>query len=103
MPADRSTSDPPACGGDAAPFPRAWIFLHHGLLVLLLLAGTVHAVLASALSHLDRLEEAQSEIAAARAQKPDLTLSYIVKSLPTKPPGNLTTYLDGLRRIGLGD
>jgi adenylate cyclase len=62
-----------------------------------------HAVLASALSHLDRLEEAQSEIAAARAQKPDLTLSYIEKTLPTKPPGDLRTYLDGMRRIGLGD
>ena len=62
-----------------------------------------YAVLASALSHLDRLEEAQSEIAAARTQKPDLTLSYIIKTQPTTKRGDLKTYLDGLRRIGLGD
>ncbi len=62
-----------------------------------------YAVLASALSHLGRSEEAQSAIAAARTQKPDLTLSYIVKTLPTKPPGDLKAYLDGLRRAGLGD
>jgi adenylate cyclase len=62
-----------------------------------------YAVLASALSHLGRSEEAQSAIAAARAQKPDLTLSYIVKTLPTKPPGDLTIYLEGLRLAGLED
>ena len=62
-----------------------------------------HAVLASALSHLGRLEEARSAIAAARAQKPDLTLSYIVKTVPTKPPGDLTSYLEGLRLAGLDE
>jgi adenylate cyclase len=60
-----------------------------------------HAVLASALSHLGRSEEAQSALAAARAQKPDLTLSYIAKTVPTKPPGGLTGYLEGLRLAGL--
>jgi len=60
-----------------------------------------HAALASALSHLGRLEEARAALAAARAQKPDLTLSYIVKIVPTKPPGDLTTYLEGLRLAGL--
>jgi hypothetical protein len=60
-----------------------------------------HAVLASALSHLGRLDEARSAIAAARAQKPDLTLSYIVTTVPTKPPGDLTRYLEGLRLAGL--
>ncbi len=60
-----------------------------------------HALLASALGNLDRLEEARAAAAAALGQKPDLSLSYLEKTLPTKEPGGLAPYLDGLRKAGL--
>ena len=60
-----------------------------------------HAVLASALAHLDRLDEASAAIADALEFKPDLTLSYIARMLPTKAPDGLALYLGGLRTAGL--
>jgi len=60
-----------------------------------------YAVLASALGNLGQIEEARTAIDEARQQKPDLSLSYLEKTLPTKQPGGLQAYLDGLRKAGL--
>ena len=60
-----------------------------------------YAALASALGNLDQIEEAQTAIDQARQQKPDLSLSYLEKTLATKQPGKLQPYLDGLRKAGL--
>jgi len=60
-----------------------------------------HAVLASALGNLGQIEEARTAVNEALQQKPDLSLSYLEKTLPTKQPGELQPYLDGLRKAGL--
>jgi adenylate cyclase len=60
-----------------------------------------HAVLAAALAHLDRMEEARAAATAALDELPDLSLAYLEKSLPTKQPDGLAPYLDGLRLAGL--
>ena len=59
------------------------------------------ATLASALANLDRLGEAREALAAAYDQKPDLTLAYVIKTVPTKKPGGIDIYLEGLRKAGL--
>ena len=58
-------------------------------------------MLAAPLAHLGRIEEAQTAVEAALAAKPDLSLAYLAKTLPTKQPGGLEPYLDGLRKAGL--
>jgi len=60
-----------------------------------------HSVHAAALAQLGRLDEARDAVAAALEAMPDLTLSYLAKTLPTKQPGGLDPYLDGLRKAGL--
>jgi adenylate cyclase len=60
-----------------------------------------HTVLAAPLAHLGRIEEARAAVKAALEQKPDLSLSYLKKTVPTKHPGGLDPYLDGLRKAGL--
>ncbi len=60
-----------------------------------------HAVLAAALANLGRIEEARAAVAVALERKPDLSLAYLEKTLPTKHPGGLDPYLDGLRKAGL--
>jgi len=60
-----------------------------------------YAVLAAALGNLGRIEEARSAIAGALEQKPDLSISYLEMTLPTKQPGGLQQYLEGLRKAGL--
>ena len=60
-----------------------------------------HAVLAAALGNLSRLDEARMAVERALEEKPGLSLSYIAKTLPTKEPGGLDPYLDGLRKAGL--
>ncbi len=60
-----------------------------------------HAVLAAALAHLGQMDEARAAIAAALEQKPDLSLAYLAKTLPTKEPDGLEPYLEGLRKAGL--
>jgi len=60
-----------------------------------------HAVHAAALAHLGRIDEARAAAAAAREALPDLSVSYLVKTLPTKEPGGLDRYLEGLRLAGL--
>ncbi len=60
-----------------------------------------HAVLAAALTNLGRIEEARAAVAVALERKPDLSLAYLEKTLPTTEPGGLAPYLDGLRKAGL--
>ncbi len=60
-----------------------------------------HAVHAAALAHLSRIDEARSTVTAACKALPDLSLSYLAKTLPTKDPGGLDRYLEGLRLAGL--
>jgi adenylate cyclase len=60
-----------------------------------------HSVHAAALAHLGRVDEAREAVAAALEAKADLTLSYLAKTLPTKDPGGLDPYLEGLRKAGL--
>ncbi len=43
----------------------------------------------------------RAAVAAALGEKPDLSLGYLAKTLPTKHPGGLDPYLDGLREAGL--
>ncbi len=60
-----------------------------------------HAVLAASLAHLGRIDEARAAVKAALGEKPDLTLAYLKKTLPTKHLGGLDPFLDGLRKAGL--
>ncbi len=60
-----------------------------------------HSVLAAAQANLGQIEEARSAVAAALEAMPDLTLAYLEKTLPTKEPGGLDPYLEGLRKAGL--
>ena len=60
-----------------------------------------HAMLASALGNLGQIDEARAAVDAALEQKPDLSLAYLERTLPTKEPGGLEPYLDGLRKAGL--
>ncbi len=60
-----------------------------------------YAALASALAHLDQIDEARAAVAEALRAKPDLSLAYLKKTLPTKEPDGLEPYLDGLRKAGL--
>jgi adenylate cyclase len=60
-----------------------------------------YAVLASALGNLGQAAEARDALGEALRQKPDLSLTYLEKTLPTKEPGGLDPYLAGLRKAGL--
>ena len=60
-----------------------------------------HAVRASALANLGRIDEARQSLARAREAKPDLSIAFLEKNLPTKHPGGLDPYLDGLKQAGL--
>lgn len=59
------------------------------------------AALASSLGNLGRIDEAHGAIQRARKQKPDLSLSYVIKTVPAKFPGGMDMYLEGLRKAGL--
>jgi adenylate cyclase len=60
-----------------------------------------HAAFAAASAHLDQLEDARSAVTQALKEKPDLSCSYLKKTLPTKHEGGLEPYLSGLRKAGL--
>ena len=49
-----------------------------------------HAVMAAALANLGRIEEARESLKIAVQAKPDLSLAYLKKSLPTQQPGGWT-------------
>ncbi len=59
------------------------------------------AVLASALGNLGQIAEAREAVDEALRRKPDLSLAFLEALLPTKQPGGLARYLDGLRKAGL--
>ena len=46
-------------------------------------------------------EDIADVVVEALRRKPDLSLAYLEKTLPTKHPGGLALYLDGLRKAGL--
>ncbi len=60
-----------------------------------------YAVLASALGNLGQNAEAREALDEALRRKPDLSLSYLKKTLLTKHIGGLDPYLDGLHEAGL--
>jgi len=60
-----------------------------------------HAVKASALANLGRVDEAKQSLALAQEAKPDLSIGFLETNLPTKHAGGLDPYLDGLRKCGL--
>lgn len=60
-----------------------------------------HAVKASALANLGLIDEAKQSLARALEAKPDLSIGFLEKNLPTKHVGGLDPYLDGLRQCGL--
>jgi adenylate cyclase len=60
-----------------------------------------HSALAAALAHLDQIDEARAAVAAALDAVPDLSITYLAKTLPTKQAGGLDPYLEGLRKAGL--
>jgi len=62
-----------------------------------------HAVLAAALANRGRIDDAAAALERALARKPDLSLTYLKETLPTKNEGGLDPYLDGLRKAGLPD
>ena len=62
-----------------------------------------YAVLASALGNLGQTTEAREAVDEALQRKPDLSLAYLETTLPTKQPGGLETYFEGLRKAGLPD
>ncbi len=59
------------------------------------------AVLASALGNLGQIADARHNVDEALQRKPDLTLAYPEKTLPTKYPGGIAIYLNGLRKAQL--
>jgi adenylate cyclase len=61
------------------------------------------AVLASALGNLGQTAEAREVLEEALRRKPDLSIRYLEKTLPTKQPSGLEPYLDGLRKAGLAE
>jgi adenylate cyclase len=60
-----------------------------------------HATKAAALAQLGNIDEAKSSLQLAVEEKPDLSITYLKKTLPTKYEGGLETYLNGLRKAGL--
>ncbi len=60
-----------------------------------------HAVKASALANLGRIDEAKQSFALALEAKSDLSIDFLQKNMPTKHAGGLDPYLDGLRQCGL--
>jgi adenylate cyclase len=60
-----------------------------------------YAVLASALGNLGQTSDARAACEEAVRRKPNLSLGYLQNTLPTKQPGALAPYLEGLRKAGL--
>lgn len=60
-----------------------------------------HALLAAGYGNLGRIDEGKAALEVALRAKPDLSLSYLTKSLPTKFKDGLEPYLSGMRALGL--
>jgi predicted ATPase with chaperone activity len=56
---------------------------------------------ASAVALVGNIDDAQATLQPALGEKPDLSITYLQKTLPTKFEGGLNTYLNGLRKAGL--
>ena len=61
----------------------------------------IHAILASALGHLGRADEARKAGDDTLNLKPDFLVSFIARTIPFKNPAHLEHFLDGLRKAGL--
>jgi adenylate cyclase len=61
----------------------------------------IYRALASALAHLDRLEEARQAVDTFRSSYPDVTISEIVEALPFNAPDFVNRYCEGMRKAGL--
>jgi adenylate cyclase len=59
------------------------------------------AMLAAAHANLGNMDEARTAVEEALKEKPDLTLTYLKETLPTKHDEGLEPYLSGLRKAGL--
>ena len=60
-----------------------------------------HATLASAYANLGQMEEATEALKGAVKEKPDLSISFLEKVLPTRQKDGLGVYFSGLRLAGL--
>jgi len=60
-----------------------------------------HAVKASVLANLGQVDEAKRSLARALDAKPDLSIHFLEKNMPTKHGRELDPYLNGLRSCGL--
>lgn len=60
-----------------------------------------HAVFAAAAANLDQMDDARRALAAARKERPNLSLAFLGHNMPTKFEGGLDPYLDALRKAGL--
>jgi adenylate cyclase len=60
-----------------------------------------HATLASAYANLGQMEEATAALKGAVKEKPDLSISYLEKVIPTRHKDGLGVFLSGLRLAGL--
>lgn len=60
-----------------------------------------HATLASAYANLGQMEEATEALKGAVKEKPDLSISFLEKVLPTRHKDGLGVYFSGLRLAGL--
>ncbi len=61
------------------------------------------AIQGSALGNLGQIADACEAVDEALRRKPDLSLAFLEKTMPTKQPGGLAPYLDGLRKAGLSE
>ncbi|MFC1681143.1 adenylate/guanylate cyclase domain-containing protein [Pseudomonadota bacterium] len=59
------------------------------------------AMLAACHANLGHIDDATNYVAKALEAKPDLSLTFLHKTLPTKYEGGLSAYLEGLRAAGL--
>ncbi len=62
-----------------------------------------HVTLVAAYGNLGQIEEAKTALAEALKVKPDLSISYILKTLPPRHENGLDPYLTGLRLAGMPD
>ena len=76
-------------------------WVHHTLQIPNATGYWPHAVMASALGSLDRIEEGKEALSKAIEAKPDLTIEFLKKNTPTRQEDGLEPYLTGLRKCGL--
>jgi adenylate cyclase len=82
-------------------YEAALEWANHTLQIPKALGYWPHAVKAAALANLGRVDEAKQSLVLALDAKPDLSISFLKKNLPTKHVGGIDPYLDGLRKCGL--